>query len=213
MKHFEEHTFDVIECRKEVLAFQALLAKHSDLTERQIRDFFRKHRHLSALCGLYNPAISRYDRIAWEYDLFGDFACDLAVGDSVKQAYCFFEYEDAGPKSLFVKEGKKSTLAWSPRFEHGYSQVVDWFYKLRDREKSDEFEARFGSRSIDYMGVLIIGRNKYLHAQDRMRLDWRKRHVVVDSKRIICVTYDELLDDLLYRVSNAPSGARAVQGE
>jgi hypothetical protein len=213
MKHFDEHALDRNACRVEVLALRKHLAKHPDLPEQMIRGFFRKHRHLSALCGIYNTAISRFDRLAWEYDLFGDFACDLIVGDSVKKAYCFIECEDAGPKSLFIKEGKKSTRAWSPRFEHGYSQIVDWFYKLRDREKSDEFDARFGSRSIDYTGLLLCGRSQYLNAQDRRRLDWRTTHVIVDSRRIVCVSYDELADDLLYYLlyylSKFPLGAKA----
>jgi hypothetical protein len=213
MKHFHEHQLDVNQCRKEVLALKKLLSKHLDLSERLIRDFLQKHRHLAALCGLYNREIVRFDRLAWEYQLFGDFVCDLAVGDFVRKTYCFIECENAGPKSLFVKEGKKSTRAWSPRFEHGYGQVVDWFYKLRDREKSDEFEARFGSRSIDYTGVLLIGRSQYLSAEERMRLDWRKTHVVVDSKRIVCVTYDDLVNDLLFRLSSFQPGANAVAGE
>jgi hypothetical protein len=31
----------------------------------------------------YNPVIVRFDRVAWEYPLFGEFRCDLAIGDSV----------------------------------------------------------------------------------------------------------------------------------
>lgn len=212
MKHFDPHVLAIEECREEVAALQDLLSQTADLPERRIRAFFRSHRHLSALCGLYGPEIARFDRIAWEYDLFGDFACDLVVGDAVQKAYCFIELEDAGPKSLFVREGKKSTRAWSPRFEHGYSQIVDWFCKLRDREKSDEFENRFGSRSIDYAGVLVVGRNRYLEPGERLRLDWRKTHVVVDSKRIICVTYDDLVDDLLFGLSKYPLGARVEEG-
>ncbi len=32
------------------------------------------------------------------------------------------------------------------------------------------------------------------------RLRWRCEHVIVNSKRIFCVTYDELLEDLTYRL-------------
>src|SRR5262249_44531942 len=144
--------------------------------QEHIRPFFRRRRHLSALCGLYNTSIARFDRLAWEYQLFGDFSCDIVVGDSVKNTFSFIEFEDAGPKSIFVRQGKKTTREWSPRFDHGYSQIIDWFYKLRDAEKSDEFEARFGQRSIDFTGTLIIGRKHYLDAGERARLDWRRHH-------------------------------------
>ena len=72
------------------------------------------------------------DLLAYEYPLFGDFRCDLAVADSVTRACTFVEFEDAGPRSLFVQHGDKATREWSPRFDHGYSQVVNWFYKLQD---------------------------------------------------------------------------------
>jgi len=63
-----------------------------------------------------------------------------------------------------------------------------------------DMEARFGKRSIRYTGVLIIGRDRHLDAGERLRLEWRQDHVVVNSKHIVCVTYDQPLDDLLFRL-------------
>jgi hypothetical protein len=63
-----------------------------------------------------------------------------------------------------------------------------------------DMEARFGKRSIRYTGVLIIGRDQHLQGGERLRLEWRQDHVVVNSKHIVCVTYDQLLDDLLFRL-------------
>ncbi len=132
--------------------------------------------------------------------LFGDFCCDLVVGDFARHAYCFIEFEDAGPTSLFIKRGKKATREWSPRFERGFSQIVDWFHKLDDMRRSDDLVTRFGSRTITFSGVLIIGRDHHLHAGERERLIWRRSHVVVSSRRIDCVTLDELVDDLHARL-------------
>jgi hypothetical protein len=101
---------------------------------------------------------------------------------------------------LFRRQGKKNSREWSTKFERGYSQIIDWFGKLRDTEKSDDFEARFGARSIDFMGMLVVGRNKFLEAGERQRLNYRRRHVIVDSHKIECVTYDELLEDLSFRL-------------
>ena len=153
----------------------------ADLTETNFRQFFQAHRHISALIGLYNPVIARFDRVAWEYPLFGEFRCDLAIGDSVTKAYTFVEFEDAGPRSLFVKRGDRTSRAWSPRFDHGYSQVVDWFYKLQVMTDSADMEARFGKRSIEYTGVLVVGRDHHLQTGEQLRLKWRREHVIVNS--------------------------------
>lgn len=145
------------------------------------------------MCGVLSPALGIVDRVALEYDLFGDFACDLALGDWERKAYCFIEFENAEPQSIFEKVGKKATRDWSRRFDHGSSQVIDWFHKLAKMTDHPDFEGRFGKRSIDYDGALVIGRDKDLVATELLRLEWRREHVVVSSKRVRCVTFDELL--------------------
>jgi hypothetical protein len=40
-------------------------------------------------------------RIAFQYQLFGDFSCDLVVGDSVRHTGLFVEWKDATAGSLF----------------------------------------------------------------------------------------------------------------
>jgi hypothetical protein len=204
MKTFDLLQYDARQGRQETLELQDLLARRPVLKERKdILPFFRKRLHLAVLCGMYNSNILRVDRIAWEYDLFGDLACDLVIGDTVRQAYSFIEFEDAGPKSLFVPQGKRAAREWSRHLDHGYGQIIDWFYKLDDRRNSDDYATRFGKRSIDFMAVLIIGRDQYMDAGERLRLEWRRQHVLVHSKRIHCVTYDELLRDALERSASS----------
>ena len=152
------------------------------------------------MIGFYNPAIRRVDRVVREYNFFGAFRCDLAIGDSEAHAYTFVELEDAGTRSLFVKQGEKLARGWSPRFEHGYTQVVDWFYKLDDLAGTAELEARLGGRSVDYTGVLVVGRDQHMDAGESSRLRWRRERTIVISKRIVCVTYDQLHDDLTFRL-------------
>lgn len=65
-------------------------------------------RHSFARCSI---------RIAYEFDVFGDFACDLAVGEQASGSYCFIEFEDAQQNSIFEKSGKKATREWSRRFD------------------------------------------------------------------------------------------------
>jgi len=200
MPDFAPHALDPVACCVEVAELRALLAGTRNLKEAEIRAFFGARRHISALIGHYNPSVKRVDRLAYEYPLFGDFRCDLAIGDSVTRACTFVEIEDAGPRSLFVKHGDKATREWSPRFDHGYSQVVDWFHKLQDMSNTATMEARLGKRAIDYTGVLVVGRNQHMDIGEHERLRWRREHVIVNSKRIFCVTYDELLEDLEFRL-------------
>jgi Domain of unknown function (DUF4263) len=145
MKSFDATAFDYYQTEKEVNEFEAFLNKHQSLKERKdILPFFRKRLHLSSMCGVLGPSIGEVDRLAWEYDLFGDFVCDLVVGDWERKSYCFIEFEDAEPQSIFEKVGKKATRDWGRRFEHGYSQVIDWFHKLVKMSEHPDFEGPFG---------------------------------------------------------------------
>jgi hypothetical protein len=156
------------------------------------------------------PTIFHVDRLAYEFDFFGDYAADLAVGNSKRGAYCFIEFENAAPDSIFVKAGKKSSLEWARRFDKGYSQIIDWFWKLHDMVKSETARARFDDRaSIDYYGVLVIGRSAGLQPLERARLDWRRQRVIVDSRPIYCLTFDEFYDDLAFRLEKYGPAAQA----
>src|SRR5438046_808260 len=130
MPDFAPHSLDLATGRREVAELQDLLNSAANLGEAVFRKFFKARFNLRALIGLYNASLTSPDRLAWEYPIFGDFRCDFAIGDWGRKAYTFVEYEDARPNSLFVKQGDRATRAWSPRFDAGFSQVIDWFYKL-----------------------------------------------------------------------------------
>jgi hypothetical protein len=204
MKAFRAHAWNPLRCLRELEKLRKLLTNRRTLSERGVvLPLFRQCLQLSALLGYYHPGMNQVNRLAFEFDLFGDFSCDLVVGDSQRHAYLFVECEDGKLNSVFKRRGKKSTRDWSPTFEHGCSQIIDWFKKLHDTEKSDDFETRFGARSIDYAGLLIVGRDHFFEAGERLRLEWRRQRLLVDSRKIHCVTYDELLDDLTLRIERA----------
>jgi hypothetical protein len=159
--------------------------------------FFRKHRNLAALIGYLFSDCVHIDRIAFEFDIFGDHAADVVLGDAARSKYVLVEFEDAAADSIFRKEAKKDTRVWASRFEQGYSQIIDWFWKLDDLARTDTLRHRFeGAKSIRYEGLLVIGRTSHLQPLERDRLSWRRDRVVVDSKRISCLTFDELHNDL-----------------
>ena len=200
MKEFEPQRFQPQRCLEELQEFDDLLKSSPKLAEKKhILPFFRQRRQLSAFIGSYNSKVCRFDLIAFEYDLFGDFVCDLVVGDSANYAFNFVEFEDASPTSVFVKRGR-TTPDWSSRFQRGHTQLVDWFYKLDSHRDSIECLKRFGRRTIDYTGVLVIGRDQHLDEASRERLNWRRNKALIDSRTTYCLTFDELLQDLRARL-------------
>lgn len=202
MKEFVKINFDPAICRFQLEEFKELLEQKKPLSEKNdILPFFRERIQLSTFIGSYHRNIERLNRVAFEFDIFGDFTTDLAVGDSRKKSYCFIEFEDARSNSVFVSKAGKYCPEWSPRFEKGFSQIIDWFWKLDDLERTDDFENRFGSRRIDYVGMLIIGRNHDLEPREKKRLVWRQEHLVLNSKHVFCLTFDDLYNDLLFRIN------------
>ena len=67
--------------------------------------------------------------------------------------------------------GKKFSLEWSNRFDHGYCQIIDWFWKLSDLAKTHAAKAIFGQIPFNYYGLLVIGRSEGLEHLEQQRLD------------------------------------------
>ncbi len=190
--------FDISECAKEVKEFGKLLKGKTALKERtDILKFFRRHQHISAFIALYDTHITKYNKIKHEYNVAGKFQADLIVGDSTKHAYCLIEFEEGAPGSIFKKKSvTRSFPEWSGRFEHGYSQIIDWFWCLDDIKKTTMLEEDFGHGDFSVHGILVIGRSVNLSDTDRRRLLWRSNKVVIDSHIITCLTYDMLYEDM-----------------
>jgi Domain of unknown function (DUF4263) len=213
MKDFIHHAISTQECAGELAKFEALLASKSELKERdEILPFFKENLNLAAFLGTYIPDIANPDMVASEYDIFGDFTCDLAVGDSKSETFLLVEFEDAKLESLFIKSGAKATPDWAPRLEHGFSQVLDWFWKLSDMEKSDDYENRFGARHVAIHGLVVVGRDQALQPREKARLKWRQDHTIIHSKKVSIITFDQLVRDLKYRLSRYPEAAKVDHG-
>jgi len=201
MKTFETLTLDFKTYKQELAELKEYLYTKDELSENtDLLPFFRKRKTLTSQIATLFPSIITTDKFATEYDLFGDFSADFAIGDSSNKTYCFIEFEDAKKESIFVQNGKKCKLEFSSRLEHGFSQVIDWFYKL-DNQSHTDLEERFGSHVINYEGILIIGRDKYLDTTLKRRLEWRTRHTIVNSKFLQCYTFDELYVSLEKKLS------------
>ena len=194
MKHFDTLVFDQTTYERELAEFEQLLSNTTTLHEQaDILPFFKDRKHLSARISRIVTGLNQVDKIAYEYDLFGDFVCDLVVGNSQTHEYCFVEFENATVDSIFTKKKGRYESYYTCRFEQGYSQVADWFYQLNDVSES-QIAKRFNKARINYYGILIIGRSAFLSENEQKRLAWRRRHFVVNSQHILIYTFDQLLD-------------------
>ena len=193
MKHFDPLVFDQTTYERELADFENLLNHSTALNEQaDILPFFRDRKQLSARIAYVVSPHNQADKIAFEYDLFGDYVCDLVIGSTNTQEYCFVEFENASIDSIFTKKKGRYESYYSCRFEQGYSQIADWFYQLNDVSES-QITKRFNTPKINYYGVLIIGRSTFLSETEKKRLTWRRRHFVVNSQHILIYTFDQLL--------------------
>jgi hypothetical protein len=196
MKPLSSFKIDLKQCVNDLDAFDELLSNNAELKEREhILPFFRDHPNLTAYIGSYAPGIAGFSRLELEYQLYGDFAADAIVGDPDSKCFCLIEFEDGCEKSIFKSTGR-SSKEWAPRFEHGFSQVIDWFWKIDDLRQTASARTIFGHDHIDFMGVLVIGRDRFLDTADKIRLEWRVNKVVVNSQRVVVRTFDQLASDL-----------------
>ena len=145
------------------------------------------------LCGMIAIAHGLApNKIARQYDVFGDFKADFVLGDSERSTFLFIELEGASAGSLFQKTNRETTV-WGPGISAGFYQIIDWFWKLNDQSSTKDFEERFGNRNANISGIIIVGRSQDIEERDRRRLVWMNGKVRVDSREVIVYTYDDLL--------------------
>ena len=197
MKEFIPIDFDPAQSRQELDRFRSLLASKHELSERyDVQPLLQECRQLMALIGVGIPRSGPANRIAYEFPVFGDYVADIVIGDFERQCYCAIELEDARPNSIFHKLEGKATPEWGRRFEHGFGQLVDWFFSFDDHKNSAGFARHFDFGYIEFSGLLVIGRSGDLSDHDRIRLRWRSDRVTINTHRVRCQTYDELYGDL-----------------
>jgi hypothetical protein len=196
-KRFKQIKLDPKKRRKEIGEFGALLKSKLSLSEKDdIQPFFKKRSQITAFIGSYMRDTGPATDYVFEYPFYGDFAADLIVGDKPGKRFCVIEFEDGSKDSIFKVPKSKSTPEWSQRFEHGFSQIVDWFTLIDDLKKTNRFKKDFGPDHIRFSAMLIIGRDVGVTDYERTRLDWRADKVRVDSHPVECVTFDGLYEHM-----------------
>ena len=201
-------TFEPLALDRAILAYnlselETLLSSDAHLKERDhLIPFFKERPHLCTALGHANSAVELPDRWANELDLFGDFVCDLAAGDNEANAYTLIEFEDAQEGSILSKLARGKTMKrWSPRFEHGFSQLVDWAWRLSaEAGTSEAFRRIFSGHHPVIHFVLVIGRDADLDPSDLARLRWRANNISLGQYRMSCFTFDGLLQSIRRRL-------------
>jgi hypothetical protein len=218
--HLKPILFDPAKFEKELGAFGALLKSKTNLSEtKDIQPFFEKRKHLTAYMGTIFTELGPATELTFEYPFFGGFRADVLLGSNSRKQFCVVEFEDGRPNSIFKVQPNRKHPEWSARFEHGFSQLTDWFYNLDGFKATPEFVETFGTGHIKCFGLLVIGRSASLNESKRRRLDWRTEKVLIDSHPITCLTFDDLHDSLrnrfvIYRAAaqlEAPKKPKAKQ--
>jgi hypothetical protein len=209
MKEFKTVAFDAAKVRTDLESFGKLVKSRPRLAEREVlQPFFKKRVHLSAFMATYALDLGPSTHLAYEFPFLGDFAADIIVGNREQGEYLVVELEDGAPDSVFTKVRGKSTKEWSRRFDHGYSQLIDWFSCLDDYRQTAKFIDEFGAGYIAFYGLLVAGRNQGMTEGERRRLRWRSKNVVVNSQPVTCITFDDLYEDLHRRLTLYTQGAQ-----
>jgi hypothetical protein len=179
------------ELKEAVKAFEELLESKVELDEKEdIIPFFDKYPLLILEAYLTYMLI---DALEFRFQLWENLICDIAFGSSQKNTYCLIKLQGAKKNSIF-SNSPENYPHFSNDFDNSYNQISDWLYNLdRNRNISSEIKHQFADTNPDISPILIIGRSTFLSDEDRRRFDWRRGQTVVNSHKIICFTYDELL--------------------
>ena len=204
MIHMTDAAFDLDAASKAIEELHSFLADHQEIEEtgpQGLQQFFLKRPSLLLLAGeCFGPQSFVASAYASEFSIFRDFRADFAIANKERDKFLFIEFEAAKRDSIFsVKHTGKSTISyeWAKPFEHGYSQLVDWHYLMDDMERTSRFQEHFGANEVSYDGLLVIGRDSFVkEAGGHHRLRWRKDKTVVNSRRLHCLTFDALANEL-----------------
>jgi hypothetical protein len=195
MKELQPLVFDPSRCPVQLSSLRDLLATKSELSEADdIQPLFKACHQLVFLLGLGIQGLSRADRFAFEFDVFGNYTADLVIGNIATQTYCAVEFEDARENSVLHKTAGRSQKEWGRRLEHGFGQLIDWFHAFDDHKNTADFAKHFGYGHVKFHGLLLIGRSAHLTDYDRSRFRWRSDRVTVNTHKSECWTYDELYE-------------------
>jgi hypothetical protein len=183
---------DLKTATSELTSFKAWLATAGFVGETRIVAEIRSRPHMACLLagtlGLSAPNLIRF-----ELQMKGMFRTDLVLGNDGLRQFGLIEFEDAMPDSIFRK-GTKQYRYWSPRIEHGFSQIVDWAWVRSDHPNDSVLVAGFGGRVVTSAYAVICGRTMSLRDDtEEKRFAHRRASLKVEGQPALVLTYDEMV--------------------
>jgi hypothetical protein len=177
----------------EIEEFRKFLNNNPRAERAQFLPFFRSHDQLCAFLGTLYDEVSSGTHVKAEFQLWGDFVCDLVAGNVADGAFVLIEFEDAAATSLFRSKPNRRNNIWGQRVDEAVSQVMDWLFRIDSEGPSDQMLRDFGSRRVNTMGLIVVGRSSEVSPYDRERLNWRSRNTIVGGSKVSIITYDDML--------------------
>lgn len=200
----ETHLINPKKLKAEMKAFKKMLEK-AWFSENEALRLFRKSKNLIATFGNFNTAINNPDLVGSEIGIDGLVRCDFVVGDSNTRHFVLVEFEDAKKNSIFKSATKKRNIPdWSPRFEHGFSQLVDWAWIMADSKNSISKKAAFKGDVADWTLLLISGRDSSLNNLSKERIYWRSKNANCYNQKVFHLTFDELYKTIVAKCLQSP---------
>jgi hypothetical protein len=176
----------------ELTSFKAWLATAGFVSETRIVAEIRSRPHMACLLAV-TLGFSAPNLIRFELQMKGMFRTDLVLGNDALRQFGLIEFEDAMPDSIFRK-GTKQYRYWSPRIEHGFSQIVDWAWVRSDHPNDSVLVAGFGGRVATSAYAVICGRSTSLRDDtEEKRFAHRRASLKVEGQHALVLTYDEMV--------------------
>jgi len=192
MSAFDSIKFNLRIADIELTSFKAWLSGVTFVGEKVIVEEIKSRRHMACLLastlGLQAP-----DMIKFELELKGMFRTDLVLGNNGSRRFGLIEFEDAQESSIF-KKGTAQYRYWSPKIEHGFSQILDWAWVRADHPNDSVLLAGFGGQITTNAYAVICGRDASLRDDvECKRFKHRRDHMKVEGQPALVLTYDEMV--------------------
>lgn len=199
MSLFDPIAFDLRRAEVELRSFESWFGKAGFVGEKAIVAQIRARPQMACLlsAGLGLPVP---DLIKFELQMKGMFRTDLVLGNDGLRRFGLVEFENAKQNSIF-KGRAKQYRAWSPRIEHGFSQIIDWAWVRNDHPNDSLLVSGFGGRIQASAYAVICGRSGSLRDPiEEKRFAHRRDALKIEGVPALILTYDEmirLMDDNL----------------
>ena len=156
MSLFKNITVRTATAESELSGFRQFLEANETFSETAVVKELRQRPNLSCLVG-YLKLGARPNVYKFELPLMGSFKADLVVGNSHAREFTLVEFESGKKHSLFQKKGTLQYRNWSPEFEHGFGQLIDWGWIIDDCRGTKNCRNIFGCDDISVLYLLVCG--------------------------------------------------------